>query len=98
MPGPGRGARPDGVHAQLLAEFGRGREVDVGGWRGHGHLLKVRRGTRVSGTAAPTRASPFHTVIRPRSGRDTGPGPGPGTVQRQEIPSSFRINFSDRAA
>ena len=57
MPGPGRGARPDGVHPQLLAEFGGGREVDVGGWRGHGHLLKVRRGTRVSGKPSlPARA------------------------------------------
>src|SRR5580692_10548738 len=40
MPGPGRGARTDGVHAQLLAELGRERQVDVGGegWGGHEYL------------------------------------------------------------
>ena len=99
MTGPGWVLDPDRVHTQLLAEFGGGREVDVGGWRGHGHLLKVRRGTRVSGTAVPTRASPLHT----RNPAPFGPGHrtrpgGPGPVQRQEIPSSFRINLSDRAA
>jgi hypothetical protein len=31
--GPGRGARPDGVHAELLGEFGGQGEIDVGDWR-----------------------------------------------------------------
>src|SRR6266487_255709 len=100
MPGPGRGARPDGVHTQLLAEFGRCREVDVGGWRGHGHLLKVRRGTRVCGTTVPTRASPLHTVIRPHSGRDRGyfgKGPPPVGGLPGAGPLACRWELSPRA-
>src|SRR5438552_17425709 len=51
------------------------------------------RDARMSrGGAAPTRARPFHTVIRARSGWGAGPGRA-GAVQRQGIPSSFRINF-----
>jgi len=46
MPGTGRRARPDGVHPQLLAKLGGEREVDVGGWGGHGHLLKAHRSPR----------------------------------------------------
>ena len=33
VPRPGRGARPDGVHAELLGEFGGQGEIDVGDWR-----------------------------------------------------------------
>src|SRR5580693_4043468 len=40
MPGTGRGARANGVNAQLLSELGGERQVDAGhgGWGGHEYL------------------------------------------------------------
>ena len=62
MPGPGRCARSDGVHAQLLAEFGGEREVGIGRgcWGWHAHLLEVQRGW--SERASSTRLVPVNTV------------------------------------
>ena len=53
VPRPGRGARPDRVHAQLLGEFGGQGEIDVGGGSRHGNLQERARLTdRGCGTLA----------------------------------------------
>ena len=87
VPGPGRGARPDGVHPQLLAEFGGGREVDVGGWRGHGHLLIVRHGRRGESRPYPREPTPHSNPAPFGPGRRTRPGRKPVSARGYPVRS-----------
>ena len=99
MPGPGRCARSDGVHAQLLAEFGgeaRGRHRS---WLMGLACAPPGGSARMVGKSVQYPPGPSqHRARRAGSGRLSRRGRQPDRTcqfQRHEIPSSFRINLRD---